>query len=366
MNDGASRSLAPLRPIIDVPTALRVRAPERIADLLAEALSEDLVDGLIPRKSVTVLWGDSQSGKTFFALDLAACIATGQEFAGRKVKQGSILYVAAEGYGGLPKRLRALVQKFPDLPSCGFCAVRQSVNLREWKGDLLIRARDVIDDAGPLGLLVLDTLSQTIYGDENGKDMGEYVGAAGWLADELDCSLLIIHHQGKDAARGMRGSSALRGNVDVAIHLKSDSHGNRMATTDSSQGGKSRDDEPVEIGFRLHVCAVGHDTSGREITSCVVEYQAADFAHQNSKPLVGAAQKLLKELAADLARASCRYRPDGTPLIACADLQGAWAASKKATGRDKQAAPSYMSRPLADLVANGHLMQEGGDLWFSR
>lgn len=346
---------------------MNVCAPMRVADLLAEKLPEDQVAGLLPRKAVAVLFGDAQAGKTFLALELAACIALGREFAGMKVKQGAVLYIIAEGFGGFAKRLRALVSKHPDLPSAPLRVILQAVNLREWKEDLLIRARDVEEDAGPLGLVVIDTLSQTLWGDENsGQDMAEYIGAAGLLADLLGCPVLILHHKGKDDARGMRGSSALRGNVDVAINLKADADGNRVATTNPAAGGKSRDDEPVNLGFRLRAVPVGRNAEGLEVSSCVVEHQSADLANTARKPIIGAAQKLLKELAADLARASPRYRPDGTPLVLRSDLEAAWAMSKKATHRDKYASPSYMSKPLADLVAGGHLMQEGPDLWFPR
>lgn len=361
---------APGRPAtlraVDAQTALRVVAPQRISDLLAEKLPEDRVAGLIPHKGLVVLFGDANSGKTFFGLDLCACTATGQEFAGLKTKQGAVLYIVAEGYGGFAKRLRALSQKYPDLTSAPFRVIRQAVNLREWKEDVLTRARDVEQDAGDLGLVLIDTLSQTIFGDENGKDMAEYVAAAAQVSDLLGCPVLIAHHQGKDATRGMRGSSTLRGNVDVAIHLKADADGNRVATTDPTSGGKSRDDEPIALGFRLLPVVVGRDETGREVTSCVVEYQSADLAQAARKPVIGAAQKLLIQLAGDLARGAARYRPDGTPCFPRADLEAAWAAAKKATHRDKQAAPSYMSRPLADLVTSGHLMQEGCDLWFPR
>lgn len=352
-------------PLRAVSTAeLRVQPPERIGDLLAETIACDRIQGLIPSKGVIVIYGDGGSGKTFWALDVCPHIALGLPLQGRVVRQGSVLYVIAEGLGGFARRLRALVQKYPDLPSAPFRVIRQAVNLREMKNDLLIRAKDVVEDVGDLGLVVLDTLSQTLYGDENGADVIQYIAAANWLAEQLGCAVVVLHHEGKDSSRGMRGHSALRGNVDVVIRLKTDSDGNRLLTTDPSAGGKVRDDEPVSIGFRLRAVPVGRDGSGREITSCIVEYQDATLAER--KPVIGSAQKLIVQLAGDLARGSHRYRPDGTPVLTRGDLEAAWAAEKKATGRAKYAAPSYLSKPLADLLANGHLMSDGGDLWFPR
>ena len=344
---------------------LLVRVPERAADILAERLPEDQVAGLLPRASTIVLAGDANSGKTFLALDIAVSIALGREVAGRRVRQGSVLYVAAEGRSGLPRRLRALAQKYPDLPAAPLRLLRQAINLREAAADLLIRVRDIEQDVGDLGLLVLDTLSQTLFDDENSPAMTAYIRTAGWLASEIGCPVLVLHHLGKDASRGMRGHSSLRGNIDVAIRLAVDPDGNRIASTDPTAGGKSRDDEPVTVGFRLRPMAVGRSPDGAEVTSCTVEYQSADLIKPR-KPVAGAAQRLLIQLAADLARAASRHREDGTPLISRADLDAAWAAAKRATRHVKQAAPSYLNRPLGDLVANGHLMCDGSDLWFPR
>lgn len=361
----APTSRPPLRSVSSA--ELRVQAPQRIGDLLAEPIPRDRIQGLIPASGVVVVYGDAQAGKTFLAMDLCAHIALGLPLQGKHVQQGSVLYVIAEGQGGFPKRLRALVQKFPDLPSAPFRVIRQAVNLREMKNDLLVRARDVEEDGGDLGLVVLDTLSQTLFGDENGADVIEYVGAANWLARQIQCPILIVHHEGKDSSRGMRGHSALRGNVDSVIHIKADAGGGRLLTTDPAQGGKARDDEPVNLGFRIVAVPVGRDVSGREITSCIAEYQDQDTTLAATfKPVTGAAQKLLIQLAADLARASPRYRPDGTPVFGRGDLEEAWGAAKRATHRPKQASPSYMSRPLAELLAAGHLQADGADLWFPR
>lgn len=357
---------APLRPPLRSvsTTELRVKPPERIGELLAEPVPRDRIQGLIPARGVVVMYGDAQAGKTFWAMDLCAHIALGLPLHVQHVQQGSVLYVIAEGQGGFPKRLRALVQKFPDLPAAPFRVIRQAVNLRELKNDLLIRARDVEEDGGGLGLVVLDTLSQTLFGDENGADVIEYIGAANWLAQQIQCPILVVHHEGKDSSRGMRGHSALRGNVDAVIHVRANSGGGRLLTTDPAQGGKTRDDEPVNLGFRLEAVPVGRDVSGREITSCIVEYQEATLAGR--APVTGAAQKLLIQLAADLARASPLYRPDGTPVFSRGDLEEAWGAAKRATHRPKQASPSYMARPLAELLAAGHLQADGADLWFPR
>lgn len=173
---------------------------------------------------------------------------------------------------------------------------------------------------------------------------------------------MTVHHQGKDGSKGARGNSSLRGNSDVLIRLATDAAGNRVATTDFASGGKSRDGDAVSFGFRLRSVEVG---GGQ--TSCVVDYQEAGACSLNTrKHPAGAAQKLLYQLASDLAKAAglAGVMRDGRPMIAVGDLEKAWAAAKTATGQPKQASPSYMARPLAGLVDGGLLQRNEEVLCF--
>ena len=51
-----------------------------------------------------MIYGEPSSGKTFFALDLAAHIATGKPWNGHKVSPGGVLFCAGEGQSGLIRR----------------------------------------------------------------------------------------------------------------------------------------------------------------------------------------------------------------------------------------------------------------------
>ncbi|MFK5284070.1 AAA family ATPase, partial [Lacticaseibacillus paracasei] len=57
-----------------------------------------------------MLYGESGSGKSFMALQLAGAIARGVEWRGRRVKQGRVVYIAAEGAGGFRNRCVAYAQ----------------------------------------------------------------------------------------------------------------------------------------------------------------------------------------------------------------------------------------------------------------
>jgi len=66
-----------------------------------------LIYGLLPETGVALLSASQGSFKSFLALDMALCVATGKAFKGRKTKRGRVLYVAAEGAETAKDRARA-------------------------------------------------------------------------------------------------------------------------------------------------------------------------------------------------------------------------------------------------------------------
>jgi hypothetical protein len=141
--------------------------------------------------------------------------------------------------------------------------------------------------------ITLDTLSRVIAGgDENNSvDMGKLVHHFDAIRDATGAHIAVIHHTGKDKAKGARGHSLLRAATDTEIEIDA-----RTATVT-----KQRDMEgDVEVRFRLVPVRVGTDTRGKEVTSCWVDtgedaVQAIDVQPSRSEleALVGLAAGLL-------------------------------------------------------------------------
>lgn len=69
----------------------------------------DLVEGLIRDRSISLLVGDSNLGKTPLAIQMGVCISAGLPLFGRKVLQGRVLYCDAESNStGFSEMLQAL------------------------------------------------------------------------------------------------------------------------------------------------------------------------------------------------------------------------------------------------------------------
>ena len=73
---------------------------------------------------------------------------------------------------------------------------------------------------GRVALVVVDTLARAMTGNENPPDdMGKFVAACGRIREACEGHVLIVHHSGKDLAKGARGHSSLRAATDVELEV---------------------------------------------------------------------------------------------------------------------------------------------------
>lgn len=179
-----------------------------------------LIKGLIDRGAMSILYGDSNVGKTFVALVGGHHVAQGKEFCGMKVSQGRVVYMTLEGGAGIDDRCIALLREAGPAPL--FELIISPINLLDPDADLgqLIAALQPNED-GEVALAVLDTLSRALAGgDENSStDMGALVVNLDRIRQATGAHLMVVHHTGKDAARGARGHSLLRAATDTEIEV---------------------------------------------------------------------------------------------------------------------------------------------------
>jgi len=198
-----------------------------------------LIDGIFPENGFVALYGPPGSGKTFVALDMALSIAIGQPWQGHIVQQGRVIYISAEGTGGLNKRVQAWLNYYQiEEPLSSVYWLLQPITLSEGHDDieaLLSSIADKMmsldedyefqpDDGGFFcpSLIVIDTLARCFIGDENlQEDMGNFIKAVDRLREEFHCAVLVLHHSRKGADTE-RGSSAFRGAADTLMRVDLD------------------------------------------------------------------------------------------------------------------------------------------------
>jgi hypothetical protein len=215
-----------------------------------------------------VLYGQSGIGKTFVSMDLAYRVATGLDWAGLKTQQKAVIYVLSEGAAGASKRFAALRRRYSPEKTVPLFLITKPVNLYSLDGEARAIAdavKEIEETSGfDVGLIVIDTLARAMAsGDENSsKDMSQFVGNIDLIRAHTGCHVLLVHHTGKDIARGARGSSALRAAVDTEIEVEP----NLIRVT------KQRNiDSNVAYGFRLIPTTLGIDADGDPVTTCLVE-----------------------------------------------------------------------------------------------
>lgn len=157
--------------------------------------------------------------KSFTALDMAGCVATGEAWQGFPVSPGPVLYLVAEGVRGTKKRVRAWEKSMGRrMTGVQFLPVAvQSKNGAQWAA-LVELAREL----QPV-LIVIDTQARVTVGvEENSNtEMGEFVHQAERLRAASASAVLIVHHIGRNGDTG-RGATTLDGALSTVIKVTKD------------------------------------------------------------------------------------------------------------------------------------------------
>jgi len=285
------------------PRVVQLRSVALYADKIDFNRKADyLVKGWLGSEAVSVVYGDSNCGKSFFGLDMSAHVASGQPWMGHNVRKGNVLYLACEGgvksYGPRVEAIRnAKSVLYSEGMADHFILLPTPVDLH---GDKDV---DAISAALPdldFSLIVVDTLAMSMGGgsENDSADMGQYIKNIFALKAYYNCHVMIIHHSGKDKSKGSRGHSSLRAAVDTEIEVKDEGGFRRAACK------KQRDMENgKQVAFTLRGVDLGLDDENDPITSCVVEHADVDLASlKKSKPLKGNMRVAKQALDAAIAK----------------------------------------------------------------
>nr|WP_043565447.1 AAA family ATPase [Acidovorax sp. KKS102] len=243
------------------------------ADELPDAFTppDELVEGVLTAGDGSVLYGDSNSGKTFFVIDMAAAVARGARWMGRNTEPGLVVYLAAESPASVRGRLQAY-QRHHGVKVPNFAIVQSPIDLFDGDADteaVISVVRQLERQRGQkVRLIVGDTLARLSAGaNENaGQDMGLVVRRFDRIRTACNAHFCLIHHSGKAAANGARGWSGIRAAVDTEIEV-TDSPTGRCAEITKQRDLSTKGER---IGFRLDTVTLGTTKWGAAATSCVV------------------------------------------------------------------------------------------------
>lgn len=262
------------KPAPDAP-ALR-RLDYVLADALDDidqAFDDELIEGVLGRIAMAVIYGDSNSGKTFLAIDIGAAVGDASEWMGRPSAGGLVVYLATEAPGSVEMRLRAL-QRYRGRKVPGFVIVRSPINLMDGDADataVIGLVEELEREHGEkVALIIGDTLARIAAGanENSGEDMGVVLRHADAIRAATGAAFIWIHHSGKDQAKGMRGWSGIRAAIDTEIEVTVD----EATGVRTAEITKQRDlpGKGTRIGFRLEAVQLGVNQWGTPRSSCVV------------------------------------------------------------------------------------------------
>jgi RecA-family ATPase len=187
-----------------------------------------LIDRILPDESISTLWGPSNIGKSFVSLDVAASLAAGGHWLNQEITEPiTVAYVAAEGIKSFKRRLD------------GWTRVRgvepEHLEDRLWFTNWAVQVHEgivpfmrLIEKIEPQ-LVVLDTYAACTLGMDEDSTMGQSAAIKNILKlrREAKTAVMLVHHSGWSSGdpnspdpKHERGSSSLRGIVDLSIEVK--------------------------------------------------------------------------------------------------------------------------------------------------
>lgn len=257
-------------------------------DINPSLAADDFIEGLLIKSAMSVVYGPSNCGKTFWTSDLAMHVATGRKWQGRDIEAGGVIYCALEGGHGIRNRVAAWRKHYGlegfEVP---FAIIPVTLNLLDPNADAL-RVVEAIEAAKrefgfPVVWTIMDTLSRAMAGgNENSpEDMGALVTNGTMIQQTTGSHLTWIHHSGKDQAQGARGHSLLRAATDTEIEIN-------RANKDSPSVAKVTKQRELEIEgewtFGLQAIELGKNRRGKPVTSCIVTEATAEAETTRNLP----------------------------------------------------------------------------------
>jgi len=247
---------------VDLADALiaRMLTPAHLRDRPAPSW---LIEGLLSVDSASWLIAAPASYKSFLALDWAGHVGAGRAWFGREVTRGGVLYVVAEGVGGMGPRIRAWEQRHgPMSTEVRFLPTPVQVARADHWAALVEATRRLAP-----ALVILDTQARVTVGlDENDNTaMGEVVDAVERLRRAAGSCVLVVHHLGRTGQHA-RGASAIDGAQDTELRLTRTA--DFRATLEVDKSKNAADDVRVEIEmFKIDLDAGSSLVVGQPLVS---------------------------------------------------------------------------------------------------
>jgi hypothetical protein len=265
--------------VLDIPAIQQERresssgfAFKTFDEMAVEAVAKrHLIKGIFARGESSAWIAPPGGMKSALMASAAISVASGEDWFGHRNKEtAAVVYFAFERADLVRRRLQAHGQR-DSLKGLPIAVVNSAFDLT--KPDSFKRVVDTIRDIErhfgcTVGLGIFDTFAKLISnggGDENSaRDQGLVFASLQRVKNNADIHVAIVGHTGKDEARGMRGSNAALGDVDLMVTISGD-----LIRTATVTKANDAPEGPL-FSFRSEIHEFGHDEDGDPITVNVV------------------------------------------------------------------------------------------------
>jgi len=248
---------------------------------------EWVIPGEIPRRGLTVIYGTSGVGKSFFIIDRALKIA----------QDKPVIYAALEGESGVPSRIDAWCKHYQKEEGELILCLGEVNFFDDAESNLWIEGAKAIQPH----MVIVDTLARAMgEGDENStRDMNKLMSLCKRIYTALGCAVVLVHHTGKDGQQE-RGSYSLRGAADSMIQLVDDDEFIQVECT------KTKDAKPFQTYFMtLKPIDVGViDATGKRLETPVIVLGDPNRSDELNE-LTIKQRKVLQVMAMDIFEHGC-------------------------------------------------------------
>lgn len=247
---------------------------------------EYLVEGILEKNALTVIFGATYTGKSFFALDMLLTIAKGITFHGRAVKQAPCFYICNEGESSIGVRKGAWEKGRGETidTSTPIYICNQPFTLPDpdTEKQLIADIDRIIDEykISTPGVFCIDTLSKNYNADENDNSaMTAYLQTMDRLKYRYPgATIILIHHSGHNAQERARGASALKAGIDCEMLVKGDEETFSVTCSKMKNAPQFKD-----MTFKKEVIEL-LDDDGEPVTSiCPIEIEGATDSQSRDK-----------------------------------------------------------------------------------
>lgn len=187
--------------------------PRTLQELLAWNPPEQnpvIKEGILPEGSFMVFWGDQETYKTWFMLELAWCVAQGEPWLTYKTSKHEVLIVNAELPEALYRdRVLGYARSKGRVPQG--VRIETDLNFKLTLEGGLMQLKHWCSLYSP-GLVIIDNLNRVSGGGLNDpRYTSMMLDNISTIRQEYGCAVVIVHHGRKETYDVMRGKRVWRG-----------------------------------------------------------------------------------------------------------------------------------------------------------